>query len=203
MRSLLGFLSFALAASASAGPSAPACLTGEVLDLAGRPVSSAGIALLSRDRGQVRSVSRTDEAGAFLALDLAPGSYWLIVERLGFEPELRPIDLGSSESARADVRLAPLATLALRPTGKDDLAWLVRGVGTDPLRSTTPRGPQETTHTTAPTEDALARPVAGRVAWNALASALPSTDTAGPAGNRTEVELGGALTSAARWFVDG
>lgn len=97
------------AVSSSAPPTsaAPATVTADTGGMEGTvtndeavPVVGAQVALLETD-----NVTRTDPAGRFSFSDVPPGTYSVVVEKLGFEGTGKKVSVVAGEIARADFQL--------------------------------------------------------------------------------------------------
>ncbi|GAC1513565.1 MAG: hypothetical protein NVS1B11_26310 [Terriglobales bacterium] len=99
-------LSFLFCASLL-GQSTTGRILGSVTDQSGAAVAGATVVIVDLQRAVSRTVS-TDEAGAYVAPDLSPGTYKVGVEAHGFKTEERPdIELEVAKDAVIDFPLQP------------------------------------------------------------------------------------------------
>jgi len=71
-------------------------ILGTVTDQSGAAVASAKVVITDLERGTSRTLT-TDEAGAYVAADLTPGTYKIQAEAKGFKTVQRPsVGVGSS-----------------------------------------------------------------------------------------------------------
>ena len=96
----------ALGVPASAQSTAGRIL-GSISDQSGAAVTGATVVITSVERGTVRTLT-ADEAGAYVAADLAPGTYKIHVEAKGFKSTERPnVAIEVATDVRADFALQP------------------------------------------------------------------------------------------------
>lgn len=95
----------------TSAPAAPATVTadtggveGLVVDDEAAPVSGAEVA-----QTQANLVTSTDAAGKFSFSDLAPGTYSLVAQRLGYESMARKVEVKAGEITEVTATLVPLA----------------------------------------------------------------------------------------------
>ena len=82
-------------------------ILGSVSDQSGAAVTGATVVVTSVERGTSRALT-TDEAGAYVAPDLAPGTYKIHVEAKGFKSTERPnVVIEVATDVRADFALQP------------------------------------------------------------------------------------------------
>jgi hypothetical protein len=94
-----------LAAPLQAQSGTTAIVSGTVTSAAGQPLSGALLTLTSLDRGGTREET-ADASGLFRFALLAPGSYELRAERLGYRPVIaRTLSLNGGARARVDLTL--------------------------------------------------------------------------------------------------
>ena len=101
---LAGFTTAARAQSLTAGS-----LRGTVLTPSGEPVSGAQVALEGEDGGTIR-LFETDRDGGFAVSLLAPGTYRLLIEQVGFQPIRRlgvTIRAGQATSIAIEIERRP------------------------------------------------------------------------------------------------
>src|SRR5579872_396690 len=80
---------------------------GTVTDQSGAAVAGATVIVTDAQRGTTRTLT-TDQAGAYVAPDLAPGSYKIHVEAKGFKSAERPnVSIEVASDVRADFVLQP------------------------------------------------------------------------------------------------
>ena len=82
-------------------------ILGTVTDQSGASVAGASVIVTDAQRGTSRTLT-TDQAGAYVAADLAPGSYKIHVEAKGFKSVERPnVAIEVASDVRADFALQP------------------------------------------------------------------------------------------------
>jgi hypothetical protein len=82
-------------------------ILGTVTDASGAAMSGARVIVTDTQRGTSRTL-KTDESGTYLAADLAPGSYQVRVEAMGFKTAERPsVPVEVATDVRADFSLQP------------------------------------------------------------------------------------------------
>jgi Carboxypeptidase regulatory-like domain/TonB dependent receptor len=82
-------------------------ILGSISDQSGAAVTGATVVITSVERGTVRTLT-ADEAGAYVAADLAPGTYKIHVEAKGFKSTERPnVAIEVATDVRADFALQP------------------------------------------------------------------------------------------------
>ena len=79
-------------------------VVGRVTDGDGRPVPGATVRVLAPD-GAGPAATRTENTGGFQLASLAPGSYRLRVERVGYAPHEEPVTLRQGERRTLILRL--------------------------------------------------------------------------------------------------
>jgi hypothetical protein len=123
VRALLGVALVAAVTSPSSGqPSA--AVVGSVEDSLGTPIRDVQILALGTS-----AQASTDARGRFRLNDLRPGSYFLLIRRLGFEPIRVPVEAPTAEDS-------PLA-IELRESATDLATVTVRADGVSPLLART------------------------------------------------------------------
>ncbi len=89
------------------GQSTSGRVLGSVSDPSGAAVAGATVVITDVQRGSARTLT-TDEAGAYVASDLAPGDYKIHVEARGFKAVERPsVTIEVATDVRADFALQP------------------------------------------------------------------------------------------------
>ncbi|MDX2271345.1 MAG: carboxypeptidase regulatory-like domain-containing protein [Cyanobacteriota bacterium] len=84
---------------------ATGAVSGRVLDIAGNPVQTGSLQLVSRDRTQQEQAIAAD--GSYLIRDLQPGVYLIDVQVPGFPPTSTQIQVRAGFVSSQDIRLPP------------------------------------------------------------------------------------------------
>src|SRR6266849_1621528 len=83
------------------------CILGSITDQTGGVIAAATVTVTDTERGVVRTLT-TDDAGAYLAPSLIPGTYTVRAEAVGFKIiERRNILLEVGQQIRVDLTLRP------------------------------------------------------------------------------------------------
>jgi len=78
-------------------------ISGLVVDDEARPIVAVTVALI-----EAKNETKSDEAGAFVFNDVAPGKYKLITEKLGYESSARSVEVAVGEVTQLTVALVAL-----------------------------------------------------------------------------------------------
>ena len=97
-----------LGATSAAHAQATIIVQGRVTGTADEPISEARVTATDQETGQVR-VSGTAASGSYVLVGLQPGQYVVRVQKLGFRPVERQIELLVGQRANLDFTLQDAA----------------------------------------------------------------------------------------------
>ena len=86
-------------------PSAPPGIVGTITDSAGATISHAKVTL-DQTQGTTHRETFTDSAGRFTISSLQPGKYRMEISSPGFMSQVRDVEVGTTQFAKADSKLA-------------------------------------------------------------------------------------------------
>ena len=124
---ILLFVALLFGAASAASAQATIILQGRVVGPDNTPMEGVRVAATDRETGQVR-VSGTAANGAYVIVGLQPGNYEVRVQKLGFQPSARNIELLVGQRASLDftLREAAVELSGVQITGQQESTFEVQ-----------------------------------------------------------------------------